>query len=370
MPDEEKLEALYTLKSNAESCHLTGDSSYVLLLRSIGHYEYLAHNDYQLAVAFASQAVNLNKALKLRRSQHLSPLCYFSIGYYYQNAKLYRLALTYYDSTVASCENAADIQPLRVPARQNKAYICFFLGDYEKSVEECKLGMQDALLANDSLQYLIFLNIRAQSLCFANNLPQAEGDARLAIQMAETLKDSFELAAAYKTSGAIAERKKESVKAKDFYLKTIDIRKHTGDAAAIASDYNDLGAFFLNSANNYTEAKKNLLNTIAYAQQIGDSIQRSSQLALAYSNLGETSFKNNKLPEAIQYYSTAFRYLNLPVADYLLTNPPAAQLRIVEHKELVYNLLMQKTALLLQLYHQHRHTSYLAACLQTAHPYR
>ncbi|TKK67263.1 CHAT domain-containing protein [Ilyomonas limi] len=363
---EDKLQALYALKNSAEKCSLTGDSTYALLLRSIGNGEYLAHNNSGLAVAFTSQAVNLNNTLKESRSQHLSALCYYSIGYYHQQAKLYRQALAYYDSAIACSANAEDIQLLRMPARQNKAYLCFFIGDYAKSVEECVLGIKDAVAAKDSVRYLILLNIKAQSLCFENSLPQATADAKLAIQLATALKDTFELAAALKTSGFIAEKNRDFAGSKDFYTRAIAARKHTGDIAATASDYNDLGNFFQNSIQNYSAAKSNYLNAVSYARQINDPALRASQLALAYSNLGDNSFKNNRLSEAVQYYTYALRCLNIQLPDYLWSNPPEAQLRKIEHKELVYNLLTQKTILLLQLFRQQQDAKYLTACLQTA----
>ena len=363
---EDKLQALYALKSSAEKCSLTSDSTYALLLRSIGNCEYLAHNNYGLAVALTTQAANLNNTLKERHSQHLAAVCYYSIGYYHQHAKLYRQALAYYDSAIACSAGAKDIQLLRMPARQNKAYLCFFVGDYEKSVEECVLGMRDAAFAKDSLRYLIFLNIKAQSLCFENSLPAAAADAKLAIQLATILQDTFELAAALKTSGFIAEKTNDFTHAKDFYIKAIVARKRTGDIAATASDYIDLGNFFQNSVLNYAAAKSNYFNAISYARQINDPVLRASQLALAYSNLGDNSFESNKPNEAAQYYTKAFGYLNIQLSDYLLINPPEAQLLRVEHKELIYNLLSQKISLLLQLYKQHKNTKYLTACLQTA----
>ena len=199
----EKLRLLYDWKKKSEENHLPQDSAYAKLLHKIGALEFLVNRNYNTAISFTLRALQINTSGKDRSSGTSAVTDYYNMAYFYDQMNLFRKALLYYDSAISISKNITDAEHIMADSRLFKAYIYFRMGDYEKAVEESDLVIAVSLPAGDSLFYLYALIQRSQALFFRNNLPAAIADVNIAIPLAQSLNQTFELAGALKTRGLI-----------------------------------------------------------------------------------------------------------------------------------------------------------------------
>jgi len=171
-PDNlQKLKALYSLKKRADSCKLTDDSGYVVILKNISNTELKLQN-YNTALSIALLALKVNEPAGKRSSKILSAQIYLILGHYYDHFLLFKKALGYYDSTIYAADNQPALVTDMIEARLSKAYIYFRMGDFQKGIDESTLGLHTSLLTKDTISYVRFLNQRAQSFFYQNNLSQ------------------------------------------------------------------------------------------------------------------------------------------------------------------------------------------------------
>jgi len=366
-PGDKKLEIFYSIKTKLENQKLTEDSSYVLVLLKISKYEFEARNDYQVSINIAKKALSLAIKLKKESLKKLTVNCYYNLASSYQKLGIYNQALDYYDTVLHLCtNNFVDTNYFQLDARYNKADIYFFTGDYQKAIDESIKGMNLSLIEKDSSYYVYFLNRKAQSLCYENYLKQALRDVNDAMLIARKLNYPFELATSYKTLGFIYEKEKALDSAEYFYKQSIKTRLLTDHYNQIASDYNDLGNFYLNSLTNFNKAQQCYTKMISFAYKDNDVVQRNLKLALANLNLGENSLLQNKYQQASQFLLESFTNLKINLQNDIKENSSSIQLSNVANKDLVIVLMNDKTDLLLAVYKSTHDISYLNACNETA----
>jgi CHAT domain-containing protein len=358
----EKLLLLYDWKKKSEEYHLPQDSAYAKLLHKIGALEFLVNRNYNTAISFTLRALQINTSGKARSSGASAITDYYNMAYFYDKMNLFRKALFYYDSAISISKNMPDAEHVMADSRLFKAYIYFRMGDYEKAVEESDLVVAASLSAGDSLYYLFSLIQRSQALFFRNNLPAAIADVNIAIPLAQSLNQTFELAGALKTRGFIYAKQRAFGPAEASFRECINKRIKTKKYWQVSSDYNDLGNFFSDSLKSFRQAAACFSMAIRYAGKDGDS----TRMARASLNLGKANFLQHQLNGAMQSYLQSMRYLKISNGSDILENPSTGDISPIGSKEMIQDLFNSKTALLLQLYKERHDQKWLEACLRTA----
>ena len=251
---------------------------------------------------------------------------------------LFRKALFYYDSAIAISKNIPDQEPVMADSRIGKAYIFFRMGDYQKAVEESDLAIAASHPAGDSVYYLRALIQRSQALFFSNHLPAAMTDFSIAIPLAQSLKQTFELAGALKTRAFIYARQRAFGLAEASFRECIAKRIKTKDFWQVSSDYNDLGNFFSDSMKSFHQAAASYSMAIRYAGKDGDS----TRIARACLNLGKANFLLHQLNGAMQSYLQAMRYLKISNGVDILENPSTENIAPIGSKEMIQELFNSK----------------------------
>ena len=357
-----KLKLLYEWKKKSEALRLPQDSVYALLLHKIGVFEFHAGKNYNLALLFTLQALRINTAGGAGSSPTLAINDLYNIALYYDNLSLLKKSLLYYDSTILFARRGPDIDNVIPASWLGKAYIYFRRGDYEKAVEESDRARAYSLERKDSLLYLISLNQRAQAFFFQGGLSAAREDARVAIALAKSLHQDFQLASAFKVQAGILSSLRDFSQAEASFTKCIAARIRAKDLQQVSFDYNDLGDFYTDSLKAFERAATCYLLAIQYAQKEGDSIM----MARAFLNLGISKFLQHDFEQAGSCYAQAMNYLKIGRNGDLTLNPTARELSAIGYKQMIQILFSSKTELLLGIYRQTRDPRWLTACLQTA----
>jgi CHAT domain-containing protein len=356
---------LYALYKTAQDCRLTKDSTYVLLLIKFGISEFITKMDYASAIRYTLDALHVNHSLKDKESSELSNTAYSNLAFYYQGINFYGQALAYYDSLILSSKAAGTSA---TEARMYKITIYLALGDQQKCVEESTIAMAEAAEMRDSLLYISFLNSKAQSLCFLNNLSLARAGVQAVIALAQKYSSSYELAAAYLTNAFICEKENRLAEAEESYKKAIHFRKQSNELntiAAIASDYNDAGNFYLNYLHNYSKAISRYNKSFYYAEHIESPLAATYNFARINISKGKWNLQQHKLLQALNNYKDGLGSLGVKVADFLNQNPTANQFELVADKELAFEIMNDKVQILLQLFRGTNNQQYLQSCLNT-----
>jgi CHAT domain-containing protein len=366
-PDSIKLKSFYFLKTQTERIKPLNDSAYALVLIKISKYEFLVHNDYQLSISFANNALNVANSIKRSSLKPLIINCYYNIASSYQNLMLYKQALNYYDTVISLCDkNFVDTKNFQLESRFYKIEIYRLLGDYQKIIDGSNEGINTSIAKKDSAYLVYFLNRKAQALSYIDILNQAYTNAFSAITIARELNNRFELSISYKVLGFIYEKEGVFDSSEYYFKQSIYVRNATSNYEQIANDYIDLGNFYLNSANNYKNAQSCYYKALFYASKTQSPVERSLRIALANLNLGENCLVQKKFKEASDFFLQSFSNLKINLHNNIKENPASAQLSNIANKDLVIVLMKDKTNLLLQQYKTNRDKSFLTACLQSA----
>jgi CHAT domain-containing protein/tetratricopeptide (TPR) repeat protein len=359
--DFQKLKAFYDLKKNADQCKLNSDTVYVNILERISNYEFKLKN-YGNTLSYALLALKINKSAGKYSSTILAIKIYSILGHYYDQLLLFKKALAYYDSTIDVASNIPSAVNYLLDARVYKAYIYFRMGDFQKGVDESTLGLHLSSFIKDTVYYIRFLNQRAQSLFYQNDLQQANFDEDNAIKLAVSLSQTFQLASAYKTKALTAAKQQNFPLAEELFKTSVDQRILSKRYEVVASDYNDFGNFYRDSLHLYIKAKDCYFKAISYASKANDSVR----LGMININLTRTFIYEHNYKEAEQNYLKEMQFLRLHDGDNFLYNPPASTINLLGNKHVIIRLLEDKTELLLREYGINENAKYLSTALQTA----
>lgn len=360
--DIQKLKIFYNLKKTIESCKIPKDSVYAGILNEIAVIEFTENNDYNKAISYTLDALKINTSSDAGSSLHYAIDNYSFLGDYYRELMLYQKAISNYDSAIYLAEKITPGAELILYCKLYKANSLFRFGDFQKCIEESFNGSISALKMKKEVYYTEFLNQKAQSEYYQNNLPSALSDIELIIKTATSSNDRYQLASALKTKAKIFQKKGDFSKADLLFRQCISIRTLIGANNQIANDYADWGDFYMNSLGNYNEAKKCFYKTIEYTAKD----KNNSKLALPYVSLGEICFNKHEYKDAEKYYLKALKELNAANTKNILENQPASFFNLIGNKNLVTDLLVNKAKLLLQFFKLSKDRKYLTAYLQTA----
>ncbi len=335
---------------------------YAKLLHRIAVLEYQIDKNYNLAIALTLRAVGINTSRSSGASLIGATTDLYNVAFYYNEMNLFKEALFYYDSAIVLAGLTNDVADVIESSTLDEAYIYFLMGDYEKAVEESDRGIAFSLKKRDSLNYLFFLNERAQALSFQDKLPTALGDLRVAESLAQSLHQPFDLASALKTKGLIFSKQREFLLAEAAFRQCIAERVKSRELGQVSGDFNDLGTFYSDSLRSFGRAAACFSTAILYARMVGDS----TKMARTSLNLGRTYFYEAKFDSAIYFYLRAMSYLKINSGSDFFANPAVEVLSPIGNKEILQDLFISKTELLLAMYKQHHDPLILAACLKTA----
>jgi tetratricopeptide (TPR) repeat protein len=357
-----KLQLLYEWKRKSEASKLPEDSVYARLLHKIGVYEFYTSKRYNTALLLTLEAMRINTSGKPGSSPVAASIDLYNIAFYYDQLALLTKALVYYDSAILYARRTLDIDNVLEDSWLKKAYIYFRMGDYEKATDESDKARTYALQHDDSLKYLSALNQRAQALFFQGNLFAAQEDTKAAIVLSRILREDFELAGALKSQALILSFQGDYSGAESSYIECIAARVRSKQFWQVAGDYNDLGVFYGDTLKAFRKAETCYMKAIQYARKEGDS----ARIARACVNLGKNFYNQHEYGKAISCYSQSMDYLRIGRVENFMPDPSARELDAIGNKELVQELFMFKTELLLSMFQRNGDARWLNSCLHTA----
>ncbi len=363
-PIGQKLEQLYTLQKEYRTCGQARDSVYARLLHRIGTYEYTVNKNIATisGIQYTQEAVQINTSGNKGSCRVFAANSYVNLGYYYASLLQNPRALAYFDTAIQYSRKYGGKTDFILKARLNKCLILIQSGDYQKSIEECTVGLAEAREESADAMILGFFNQRALSGFYQGQSTQAMSDADSAAGYASSLANKFELATALKTKALVNGELNNLNLAGPLFAEAIRLRLETADYSQVADDYTDLGNYFLYHAASYRNAKESYAKTLEYARRANDS----ERIAKAYTSMGVISFYQRRYPEALHYYSMALDFL-LRVGHLTATgSPDFAVLEPVANKDLVLAILANKIDVSIQLFKGAGDRKYLKMALQTA----
>jgi CHAT domain-containing protein len=358
----EKLRALYLLLREANGEGAVRDSVYARLLHKIGAYEYNLNKNHKEAIRLTIEAADINSTNQPGGSKGQASIDYFNLGVFYDDISLFGRSLPAYDLADYYARISGDPYDVILDSKINRAVIFFRMGDYQKAVEECELGIDSSLLQKDTLHYITFLCHRATSLFFIDRISAALADLQVAIRLAQPRHADLDMASALKMKGYIDARQRNFPAADSSFQRCIDTRMKTGDAGMVAGDLNDWSNFLMDSLSAYARASAGYLRGLKYANQVHDTV-RMARIAL---NLGQCYFKWHQDQKAKDYCLQSMKYLKLGIPGDFVHNPSADALLSIGNRELLQHMFNNKTELSLALYKKEGKQEWLDACLRTA----
>ena len=193
LPAKEKINRWYYLLEKANQCNVPRDSVYAKIIYSISKLEIEVNNNYNKSNDLAFQALRLNLTANAGSSKTDAAKNALQLAVNYENSGLSKKALLYFDT----CQMVAERDPVQpayiLYSKLRRAYLYFLTGDYQKSVEESYTGEQYSILQNDESYTVEFLNLKAQSLFFQNQISAANKSLDTVIKSASLNKYTFEL---------------------------------------------------------------------------------------------------------------------------------------------------------------------------------
>lgn len=355
--DADKVKRLEELLDRFYTCHNKPDSVYIRLLDRMAKFQFAIGNTDK-AIAYGESAVNAIHLLqKSQSSGYVNFVAYFNLAYYKEETRQYNASLRYLDTAITVARMAGKFYEDLLDARLSKERILFYLGDYQKIIEEASAGLLDCDRFNIEPVKAYFYNYRAQGNIYQQDIRNAYLDASLAYALSKKYGLGFELASALKTL-AIIEGKKLNDKQADSLFKACISERSKGttinDTRQVADDYIDYGNYLL-AGKKYSEQLKAQKNALAYAQKISDR----KLLAKAFTAIGVAYFNMGNIEACGINYFKAFASLGLLSRKNTIGNITASDLNGIFNKDLVIALLGNETELYIKLYRKVKERQYL-----------
>lgn len=362
--EKEKLQRADSLKLILDKARVAYDSVYARLLHRIAVLKYLLNNGTatQETIDYTQLAVQINTSGKKNASSYFAVNSYANLAGYFESTGFYRKAYLYYDSAILYNRQKALSNPLAPLCYTNKAILGFKLGDYQKCIEDCSKGIEEARREKNPELLLALSNQRAQAYLYVKQLEKAAADADTARQYALQTNSTFELATAIKTKALIAVEHHRYEYAENLFRQAIRERMATQDAAQISDDYTDMGNFYLQQQR-FQQSEACYKNTILFARKASNA----ERLSKGYINLAEVCFRQKKqdnYASCLEYYKMALQVYNISEPS-ILKNPSLHDLSVIANTDLLLVILTNKTELLLDMYRTTQKNEYIQACIAT-----
>lgn len=356
----EKLFECQKLKQTFEENGMRQDSVYARLLHRTAAFQYQLNN----MVATQEVMDNTIKSLQINNSGGKACSPYFAINsysnlaIYYNSVSLYKKAYEYYDSAIINNEKKGLNNPIAEVCYVNIGSLDLRLGDYQKCIEDCILGIAMARRRGRIDILTELLNQRAQAYLYLKKTNLVLGDIDSARRYALLMNDEYELATETKTRALLMAQLEKYDESLLLFSKSIQHRIATGSLVQIADDYTDLGNFYL-KRKDYNNAIKSYNKTLLYAIKAKDAERKSK----GYINLGEVASSKGNYNQTARCYQKSLEVFGINEKS-ILKNPSLQSLSSIGNTDLLFGMIGNKVELLLRLYKSNHEKQYLDACIQ------
>jgi CHAT domain-containing protein len=355
----DKLKKLYPLKNKFETAHQPFDSAYANILFLIGKNEISGNKNYNIAIAYTLLALHINKQQKIGSLNNAADDA-LHLAHYYNELDIYDKALVYYDTTISLSSKFFSNSDIAY-AKLSKAHIFLDKGDYEKCIEESTKGLNFEIQNKDSSYYFGILNQRAYAFFMQNHLKEALTDLETIIRYT-AVNDPFNYVSALQTKANVYAKLKDFSAAELLFRQTIKASLKTADNTQISAEYISFGSFYQDNLYKYSNARECYLKAIEYAKKD----KNDEMISIANTDIGEVCYDEHQYAAAEMYDNAALQILKINTGENKFANPAASQLNLIGFKELVIEIMANKTKLFLQLNKETGDKNYLTACLKTA----
>ncbi len=307
LPDRnEAIRNLKLLASQRTKCGEVRDSTYALLLHSIGRVYWY---DYQLdsAIAYTSNAIRINSSKA--RSAKYADLAngYFNLALIYSERNELVRALNLLDSAELVASEFSEKKFIVATGYSLKANIYTALGSYEEAISNADAGYGIAKAEND--QDLMARNLveKAQALIYMKH----HADADLVLEQAMHLvsSDNHErLGPIYSLTAENTIESGDVKKVIHYYKKAFNSFKIQGDAIGCGQSAASLAYFYRFYRGDFDKAKKEYDVALKY-------LQSPLVRAIVYNDLSEGYRERRDFSESLKLKQKAFSAAGLIGAD-------------------------------------------------------
>ncbi|GGB82194.1 CHAT domain-containing protein [Dyadobacter sediminis] len=361
VPDSENLEQLLKLQQSYLKCRPFKDSIYARIVHRAGGI-YSKTGEIEKAISFTREAIAVNRKSRKADASFLAN-SYFNLGTFY--SRIYRYEYTHrsLDECVATGKKFPSKYFLVFMAYEQKAYLFFQTGDYEKGIETADEGILFAGIVKDTLAEGALLCQKAQAQIELNDLEKAEQNIKDAISIFYgNPLNSNRLATAYAVYAQLLKKNRKYHTAVQYYLQSNQLNETTGNWAQCSRDMLNLG--YLYDSHLHDTAKA--LNAYEQGLQMADKSKDDYQKSGLFINIGYLYWRQKNFDQALHFYQKALNALPVHFTNTSITsNPDLKMLMLVSNDYFVSTLLSNKAEALLDLYKIKKDTTLLKTALKT-----
>ncbi len=297
LPDRnEAIRNLKLLASQRTKCGEVKDSTYALLLHSIGRVYWY---DYQLdsAIAYTSKALRINSSKA--RSAKYADLAngYFNLALIYSERNELVRALSLLDSAELVASKFPEKKFILASGYSLKANIHTALGSYEAAILNAEVGYGIAKAENNRDLMARNLVEKAQALIYMKH----HADADLVLEQAMRLvsSDNHErLGPIYSLMAENAIESDDAKKVVHYYKKAFNSFKTKGDAIGCGQSAASLAYFYRFYRGDFDKAKREYDVALKY-------LQSPLVRAIVYNDLSEVYRESRDFSESLKLKQTA-----------------------------------------------------------------
>ncbi|WP_161597125.1 CHAT domain-containing protein [Dyadobacter flavalbus] len=361
VPDNENLEQLLLLQQSYLKCNLVKDSIYARILHRTGGI-YSKTGDIEKAILFTKEAIAVNRNSKKADVSFLAN-SYFNLGTFYSRIYHYGYTHRSLDECVAISKKFPSKYFLAFMAYEQKAYLFFQTGDYEKGIETADEGILFARKIKDVPAEGALLCQKAQAQIELKDSENAEINIQKAISIFHgNAMYSNRLATAYAVYAQFMKKNGNDKTAVKYYLESYKLNELTGNWAQCSRDMLNLGYLYDSNLHDTSKA----LNAYEKGMQMADKSKDDYQKSGLFINMGFLYHRQKDLDQALRFYQKALNVLPVHFTNTSITsNPDPKMLMLVSNDYFISTLLSNKAEALLDLYKIRKDKMLLKTALET-----
>jgi CHAT domain-containing protein len=358
---EKKIASLSKLLSLYKGCNLPKDSVYARILHRLGDL-YRLQGDFEKGIRYTQGAISINTNVRGVTSRSFLTNSYYNLGLYHALLSYFEKSTEYFDSCIVTGKQYTDKLHIVLMAYEQKSFIYFQTGEYQKGIESADEGMMVAKKNNDASYQGILLQQKAQAQLSLGLVQEAESNAKMAIAILQRSDIRKEyLASAFNVYARVMKAQNNPAAAIRYYNQSIALNKEVKNWLQCSRDYMDLGYLY-----DYT--LKDSARAIP-CYHAGISVLETSpdpyQLAGLYNNLGVVYWRNGNYSKALQFYQRGLNSLPLGFSDTALSaNPSTKIIKFISNDYFVATLLENKGESLLTSFKEFGNKRFLYDALE------
>lgn len=357
---------LEKIKKKSIECGIIDDSSYSNLLLRLGAI-YFMNGDYPEAINITTEAIETGSLQNGKNNPSLLAKGYFNLAMCYRYNNDNGNALMAFDSSLSYSLSFPGNEYFITMAYKNLSVLCYFKGDYQKSILYAEKAQVTARNSNDRLTEPMCLLEKAVSLQALKQYDKAQQIIESSLEMyrnelKKIVPDNSqveELANLFSAYARILKDKQAYGEAIRNYKKALEIFKKTQYPYGSFLCLNNIGKIYAHDLSDDTNAFKYYQQAFKYALDPYDSI-------VLYTNLGDIKCSQGEYLNGLTIYQKG---LHAATAGFngidLRHNPSLQKLRNCSRKEFIVSLLVQKANAWLGAYRMKNKKSFLRAAIET-----